>query len=94
MKTNRISLISALLIALFFHTALSTAQTKLIDINGTVTYNGTPVCAMVLANGQPMFTCGDDLGIFDMEVPLDTNGGITLYCFCSGFAPYKEVLVP
>ena len=26
---------------------------------------------MVLANGQHMFSCGDNNGIYDMEVPLD-----------------------
>ena len=63
-------------------------------ISGTVTYSGSPLCAMVLANGQYMFTCGADLGMFDLEVPLDTNGEITLYGFCSGFSPFKAILTP
>ena len=63
-------------------------------IRGTVAYDGTPLCAMVLANGQNMFSCGANLGVFDLEVPLDVNGEITLYCFCSGFAPYKDVFTP
>jgi hypothetical protein len=63
-------------------------------ITGTVTYDGIRLCAMVLANGQNMFSCGDILGTFDLEVPLDVNGEITLYCFCSGFAPYKNVFTP
>jgi hypothetical protein len=65
-----------------------------IRINGTVTYEGTPLCTMVLANGQRMFSCGADLGTYDLEVPLDENGEITLYVFCSGFAPFKRVFVP
>ncbi|MBN1833897.1 MAG: Ig-like domain-containing protein, partial [Deltaproteobacteria bacterium] len=65
-----------------------------VRISGTVTYNETLLCAMVLANGQSMFSCGNNLGNFDLEVPLDLNGEITLYCFCSGFAPYKDVFVP
>lgn len=65
-----------------------------IRVNGTVTYNGQDLCTMVLANGQNMFTCGADLGAFDLEVPLDGNGEITLYCFCSGFAPFKDVFMP
>jgi len=65
-----------------------------VRISGTATHNGTPLCAMVLANGQNMFSCGSNLGTFDLEVPLDVNGEITLYCFCSGFAPYKDVFAP
>ena len=65
-----------------------------IRISGTVTHNGTPLCAMVLANGKSMFTCGDNLGVFDLEVPLDGNGEITLYVFCSGLAPYRGVFMP
>jgi hypothetical protein len=63
-------------------------------VHGTVTYNGQDLCTMVLANGQNMFTCGSNQGMFDLEVPLDTNGEITLYSFCSGFAPYKYVFSP
>ena len=53
-----------------------------------------PLCTMVLANGQSMFSCGADLGTFDLEVPLDGNGEITLYVFCSGLGPYKQVFMP
>ena len=60
----------------------------------TVYYDGTPLCAMILVNGQSMFSCGANPGVFDLEVPLDGNGEITLYVFCAGFAPYREVLVP
>jgi hypothetical protein len=63
-------------------------------INGTVTHEGSPLCTMVLANGQRIFSCGANLGTFDLEVPLDGNGEITLYVFCSGFGPYKQVFVP
>ncbi len=64
-----------------------------VDINGTVTYDGTPVCAMVLANGQYMFTCSGD-GSFNLNVPLDPNGQITVFSFCSGLAPYKQIINP
>ena len=63
------------------------------DIGGTVLYEGTPLCAMVLANGQYMFTCSGD-GSYNLTVPLDAKGKITLYGFASGFAPYKTVLTP
>jgi hypothetical protein len=65
-----------------------------VRIDGTVYYDWTPLCAMVLANGQHMFSCGNDLGTFDLEVPLDGNGEITLYVFCSGMAPYRYIFAP
>ena len=71
-----------------------TTNPEWVRISGTVYYDGTPLCAMVLANGQSMFSCGADLGTFDLERPLDGNGKITLYVFCSGFAPYKDVFTP
>jgi hypothetical protein len=49
---------------------------------------------MILANGQNMFSCGADLGTFDLEVPVGASGEITLYGFVSGFAPYKNVFTP
>jgi len=77
-----------------FQTEAGTDNPNYIRIWGTVTYNGQDLCAMVLANGQNMFSCGDVLGTFDLEVPLDGNGKITLYVFCSGKAPYKSVFTP
>jgi len=75
-------------------TEAGTTNPNYVRISGTVAYEGTPLCAMVLANGQSMFTCGNNLGTFDLEVPLDGNGEITLFVFCSGLAPYKEVFIP
>ena len=63
-------------------------------INGTVTHNGTPLCAMVLANGQYMFSCGENQGIYELEIPLDENGEITLFAFVDGLAPFKQILTP
>ena len=60
-------------------------------INGTVDINGTPVCTLMLANGQHMFSCNKNLGRFSLEVPSDNNGNITLFSFVSGLQPYKEV---
>ena len=31
-----------------------------VDISGTVMYEETPLCAMVLANGQYMFSCAGE----------------------------------
>ena len=55
--------------------------------------DGTPLCAMVLANGQYMFSC-DGTGAFDLDVPLDENGQITLFSFADGFAPFRTTLGP
>jgi len=65
-----------------------------IKIWGTVTYNGTPLCAMILANGQHMFSCGDNQGKYELEVPLDADGQITLFGFCEGLQPFKKVFNP
>jgi hypothetical protein len=59
-----------------------------VRLSGAVYYKGNPVCAMVLANGQYMFTCSGD-GSFSLDVPLDSKGGITLFAFCSGLPPYR-----
>lgn len=72
----------------------SPANPDRVRVWGTVSFGEIPLCAMVLINGQNMFSCGADLGTFDLEVPLDPNGEITLYVFCSGFAPYKDIFVP
>jgi hypothetical protein len=61
---------------------------KWIDISGSVEVgeNGDPVCAMVLANGQHMFSC-DGLGSYALNIPLDTNGQFKLQVYADGFAP-------
>ncbi|QTA82493.1 Uncharacterized protein dnl_48690 [Desulfonema limicola] len=65
-----------------------------VQIKGTVTdENGSPLCAMVLANGQYMFSC-HGYGNYELEVPLDERGEITLFGFCDGIQPYKTILKP
>ena len=63
-------------------------------LTGTVALDGSPLCAMVLANGQYMFSCGVDNGVYDLTVPLDSNGQITLFVFVSGLQPYKMTFNP
>jgi len=46
---------------------------------------------MVLANGQYTFSSAGN-GEYELEVPLDENGQITLFGFADGFQPFKEVL--
>lgn len=66
-----------------------------VNIRGNISgSDGTPLCAMVLANGQYMFTCDSSLGKYNLTVPLDNNGEITLFSFCDGLAPFKRVLKP
>ena len=62
-----------------------------VPISGQIAFEGTPLCALVLANGQHMFSCSGN-GNYNLTVPLDTNGTITLFAFVSGFAPFKQVL--
>lgn len=65
-----------------------------ITISGRVLFNDISLCAMVLANGEMMFTCEENLGNYEMMVPLNSNGQITLYSFCEGLAPFKKILTP
>ncbi len=62
-----------------------------INMTGTINQDTTPVCALILANGQSMFSCGANSGVFNLDVPLDSNDEITLFAFASGFKPYKQV---
>ncbi len=75
-------------------TGVDTLGDGWMTINGTVTYNGTPLCAMVLANGQYMFSCGENQGTYELEIPLDKNGEITLFAFVDGLAPFKVTSEP
>jgi len=59
-----------------------------INISGKVLLQNsqTPVCAMVLANGQYMFSC-DGSGNYALNIPLDNNGQYKLQVYADGFAP-------
>ena len=61
---------------------------KRIDISGKVLQQNTqtPICAMVLANGQHMFSC-DGTGSYALNIPLDTNGQFKLQVYADGSAP-------
>ena len=86
-KTHFIILVLASVISLSAAHAAEDA-----DINGDITdKDGSPLCAMVLANGQHMFSC-DPAGKYSLHVPLDDDGQITLYAFAEGFMPFKRVL--
>ena len=72
---------------------LAQADTWVPVHGGAHTADGTPVCAMVLANGQYMFSCGG-AGAYSLDVPLDAQGQITLFVFADGFAPYRATTGP
>jgi hypothetical protein len=59
-----------------------------INITGKVLLQNsqTPICAMVLANGQHIFSC-DGTGSYALNIPLDTNGQFKLQVYADGFAP-------
>ena len=62
---------------------------KWIDISGRVVVGEdqqTSICAMVLANGQYMFSC-DGAANYALNVPLDSNGQVKLQVYADGFAP-------
>jgi hypothetical protein len=63
-------------------------------IGGTINVGSSPVCTLVLANGQSMFSCNENLGKFYLDVPLDQDGNITLMVFADGFKPFKHVISP
>jgi len=61
---------------------------KRINISGKVLLqkSQTPICAMVLANGQYMFSC-NETGSYALNIPLDSNGQFKLQVYADGFAP-------
>ncbi len=73
---------------------ISTAETnpEWVKITGQISLeNETPLCAMVLANGQHMFTC-DPVGEYSLEVPADDNDQITIFGFADGFRFFKQTV--
>ena len=64
---------------------------KRIDISGRVSSgkSGAAVCALVLANGQFMFSC-DGSGAYELNVPLDNNGQFQLQVYAANHAPQVQ----
>jgi len=88
-----LQILSFLFLFLVTTGSASSAVTGWAPLNGKVSFNGDPVCAMVLANGQYAFSCSGD-GSFSFNVPLDSNGQITVQTYCSGRAPYRITIDP
>ena len=62
-----------------------------VNVNGLIRNNvGSPLCGLVLANGQFMFSCSPN-GTFSLDVPQDSAGQVTLFGFVDGHFPYKVV---
>lgn len=62
-----------------------------VSINGSIKNNfGAPLCALVLANGQFVFSCSPT-GTYSLDIPLDAAGQFTLFGFADGHFPYKGV---
>jgi hypothetical protein len=73
---------------------MACAGNNWVHLSGAIeSFEGDPLCALVLANGQHMFSCGASQGRYDRTVPVDENGNITLFGFADGFQPYSEIFV-
>jgi hypothetical protein len=73
---------------------MACAANTWVRISGEIeSFGGDPLCALVLANGQYMFSCGASQGRYDLTVPVDAYGNITLFGFADGFQPYRETFV-
>lgn len=69
----------------------SAAEAGWINLLGQVkSGDGAPLCAMVLANGEHIFSCDVNHGAYDLTVPVDTKGNVTLFAFADGFQPYTQ----
>lgn len=64
---------------------------KSVVISGTILLQNTqtPVCAMILASGQHVFSC-DGTGSYTLRIPLDINGQYKLQVYADGFAPETQ----
>ncbi len=62
-------------------------------VRGTVTHNANPLNAMVLINGQYTFT-PQSTGAYDLNVPLNPQGQVTVQVFCANMAPFRQVVTP
>lgn len=51
---------------------------------------GAPVCALVLLNGNYMFSCGESQGAFDITSFESASGEMELMVFAAGFLPYNS----
>lgn len=63
-----------------------------VNVYGSIQgYNGNPLCAMALSNGQHMFSCNENLGQFGLTVPVDKNNEVKLLIFADGYLPFRVI---
>ncbi len=73
--------------------AKGTPGTTTTIFGNIINNQGSPLCGLVLANGQFMFSCSPN-GTFSLSnVPFDSNGVITLFGFVDGHFPFKAQYV-
>jgi subtilisin family serine protease len=67
-----------------------------ITLSGTAHVAGTntPICAFVLANGKSTFSCDGAGGFSLADVPVDSEGQVTLFAWADGFLPHKLIFRP
>ncbi|HET9579896.1 MAG TPA: hypothetical protein VFP44_18830 [Usitatibacter sp.] len=64
-----------------------------VAVSGSVANStGSPICGLVLANGEFMFSCSPTGSYSLDDVPLDSAGQITLFAFAEGHFPFKVIL--
>ena len=72
---------------------MCSGTSKWVHISGTSSPTAANLVRHGLANGQQMFTCGDSQGKYDLTVPVDENGNVTVFGFADGFQPYSDTFV-
>jgi hypothetical protein len=93
MRNLRRNVAFLLLLALVLPGPQAANAAQWVSVGGNVYFGATPLCALVLVNGQTQFSC-DGTGRYDMQVPVDENGMITVMSFADGFAPFNQILPP
>jgi hypothetical protein len=64
-----------------------------VDLTGTVqNEGGTPLCALVLASGQFMFSCNPNGPYSLLDLPRATDGTVKRQIYVDGFFPNVETL--
>lgn len=72
--------------------AAEDAEKSQVRVSGRLLYHGdTPLCGLVIINGESFFTCNGD-GRFNMIVPLDASGNLSVMAFVDGLIPYSDTI--
>ncbi|WP_409523052.1 trypsin-like serine peptidase [Nitrincola sp. MINF-07-Sa-05] len=65
-----------------------------VKVKGKVSVgSSTPVCGLVLINGQHAFTCNGS-GSYELDVPVDGNGKVAIQFFADGLEPLSRTFSP